>query len=178
MNPRRQARRSRHGVRVCIASIKDAAAGYSESKFNDGCKASISFQNDGSFYGTRSGVIQTINAAFEYSDTSVTRAQLRRDGVADDTLVQELLLYPTLRCKGIKRQRIDYTVNVANKSLEWATKPSDADGMERVRVKASRLAGPLVVRCCFTQCRFTAARARMRHVCCPSPKWRRTARCR
>jgi hypothetical protein len=136
----------RHGDSVTVSEFatpqsKMRSLGVAESKFNSGCKASISFENDGSFYGTRPGVRQTINAAFEYSDTSVTKAQLRRDGVAHDTLVQELLLYPTLRCRGIKRQRIDYTVNVASKSLEWATKPSNADGMERVRVRASRLAG-------------------------------------
>ncbi|KAL8340450.1 hypothetical protein RB601_006511 [Gaeumannomyces tritici] len=135
----------RHGDSVTVSEFasprsKMRSPCIAESKFNSGCKASIYFQHGGSFYSTRSDVRQTAKLAFEYSDTSATEAQLRRNGVADDTLVQELLLYPILRCKGIKRQRIDYIVNMTRKSLEWAAKPSYTDGLERVRVKASRLA--------------------------------------
>lgn len=113
----------RHGGSVKASEFKAPLSktreNISEAKFNSGCKATLSFQRGGSYYGMSAGVRQTTNIAFDHSSTSMTEAELRRTGVPGDQLVQELVLYPILRCKAIRKQQINYTVNELSKKIEW-----------------------------------------------------------
>lgn len=77
----------------------------------------------------------------------MTEDKLRRTGVAGDHLVQELVLYPILRCRAIRKQRIDYTVNESGKEpaelsrkLEWATSLPRSEYQGRSCVRSSDVA--------------------------------------
>ncbi|KAI1129063.1 hypothetical protein F5Y10DRAFT_291447 [Nemania abortiva] len=133
----------RHGDSVIASQFKSPQStnrkDISEARFNIGCKASIEFKLGGSYYGTSTGVTQSNNISFEYSSTSLTEGLLRKNGVAGDTLVEELLLYPVLRCKATRKQRIDYVVNTKTKDLEWGDGSSQPEYRERFRIPSSRL---------------------------------------
>ncbi|KAJ8125595.1 hypothetical protein O1611_g8043 [Lasiodiplodia mahajangana] len=134
----------RHGDSVIASQFKSPHStnrkDISEAKFNSDCKASIEFHLEGSYYGTSAGVTQSSNISFEYSSTSVTEEILRKNGVAGDTLVEELVLYPILRCKATRKQRIDYIINTKGKNLKWGNNSSGPKHREQLlRVPSSRL---------------------------------------
>ncbi|ROW10145.1 hypothetical protein VMCG_01833 [Cytospora schulzeri] len=134
----------RHGNSVTASEFKTpsskARRDILETKFNSDCKATVSFQGGGSYYGISAGVKQNSDITFEYSSTSMTEEDLRMTGVAGDQLVQELVLYPILRCKAIRKQRIDYTVNELTQELEWGTNSPRSESWERICVRSPRLA--------------------------------------
>ncbi|KAI0099655.1 hypothetical protein GGR51DRAFT_551999 [Nemania sp. FL0031] len=133
----------RHGNSVIASQFKSPRStnrkDISEAKFNSDCKASIEFNDGGSYYGTSTGVTRSSDISFEYSSTSLTEEILHKKGVAGDRLVEELVLYPTLRCKATKRQRVDYTINTKKKQLEWGNDSSQPKQRERLCVPSSRL---------------------------------------
>ncbi|KAI0469302.1 hypothetical protein F4859DRAFT_487685 [Xylaria cf. heliscus] len=136
----------RHGESVIASKFKSPLSinrkDISEAKFNSECKASIEFRHGGSYYGVSTGVAQNRNISFEYSSTSVTEDVLRKNGVAGDTLVEELVLYPILRCKATRKQRIDYVINTKNKDLKWRDKLCRVRYRESTRVPLSCV-GPI-----------------------------------
>ncbi|KAK3984315.1 hypothetical protein QBC44DRAFT_388583 [Cladorrhinum sp. PSN332] len=133
----------RHGNSVIASKFKSPNSKQrkpiAEAKFNYGCKAAISFQPDGSYYGTRIGLKSSADLAFEYSSSSLTEEQIQTKGLPGGTLLQELVLYPILRCKATRRQPINFTVDGESKQLEWGSKPSDPSDMQGIRVPSSQL---------------------------------------
>ena len=90
-----------------------------ETKFNAGTSAEVKFEAGGTYFGVSANVKSSSNLSFTYSKSSTTKENLETKGTSGDEPVHQLFVYPTLRCKVIKRQRIDYTINDSSRELKW-----------------------------------------------------------
>ncbi|KAL1638697.1 hypothetical protein SLS58_008729 [Diplodia intermedia] len=91
----------------------------SSTKFNAGTKAEVSLEAGGTFYGVTASVKSTSKVGFKYSSKSVTKESLTTKGTSGNVPIHQLFVYPKLRCKVIKKQWIDYTINDSSSELKW-----------------------------------------------------------
>ena len=103
------------------------------------CKVSISLQADALSCRVTVRAIGRCDIDFDSSSASTTEEDIKKKGYSGDCFVEQYVIYPILRCKAIKRQRISYTVNDSNKELKWSEKSSEPGYWERIRVRSSRL---------------------------------------
>ncbi|KAK3943795.1 hypothetical protein QBC46DRAFT_446578 [Diplogelasinospora grovesii] len=90
-----------------------------ETKFNAGASAQVTISAGGTYYGVTVEAKASSELSFNYSTSTTTKETLETKGVSGDTPIHQLFVYPTLRCKVIKKQRIDYTINDSSKELKW-----------------------------------------------------------
>ncbi|KAF7587900.1 hypothetical protein BBP40_006606 [Aspergillus hancockii] len=96
-----------------------------ETKFNAGTSAEISIEAGGSYYGVTASVKSTSELSFRYSQSTTTKETLTTKGVSGNEPVHQLFLYPTLKGKAVRRQRIDYTLNDSSAELKWTPRSYD-----------------------------------------------------
>ncbi|KAL1617879.1 hypothetical protein SLS56_010801 [Neofusicoccum ribis] len=90
-----------------------------ETKFNAGTSAEVSIEAGGTFYGVTANVKSTSDISFRYSSSTTTKESLETTGTSGNAPIHQLFVYPKLRCKVIRKQRIDYTINDSSEELKW-----------------------------------------------------------
>jgi hypothetical protein len=134
-----------HGRTMPISSFKTSysktARTVSENTFNAGCQAEVSFEAGGSFYGITASAKTSTDISLRYSSTTTTEETIKTDGVTGNKVIHELSVYPVLRCKVIKWQPIDYTINDRSDELKWDEKMYDNPHVywKRIWVDPSRV---------------------------------------
>jgi hypothetical protein len=91
----------------------------SETKFNASASASLEIEAGGSYMGITASLKSSNEIKFEVSKSTTVDETLKEFGEVGDVPVHELFVYPNLRCKVVKKQRIDYTINDSSKELKW-----------------------------------------------------------
>lgn len=91
----------------------------SSSEFNANTEAEVSFKAGGSFYGVTANVKSTSKVGFEYSSRTESDESMETRGTSGNVAIHEVFVYPKLRCKIIKKQRIDYIINDSSSELRW-----------------------------------------------------------
>jgi hypothetical protein len=94
-----------------------------ETKFAANASAKVSISAGGSFNGVifeaKAEAEASSLVSFDYSVLSTTTETLETSGVQGNEPVHQLFVYPLLRCKVIKKQRINYTINDSSEELKW-----------------------------------------------------------
>lgn len=90
-----------------------------ETSFTAGTSAEISLQGGGTYFGVTASVSSTSDISFRHSDSTTTKESLETKGTSGNVPIHQLFLFPTLKCKVIKKQRIDYTINDSSQELKW-----------------------------------------------------------
>ncbi|KAM0737991.1 hypothetical protein ACQRIT_007467 [Beauveria bassiana] len=112
---------------------------FSETKFNAAAEASISIEAGGSYMGVTATVKSSSEIKFQVSKSTTVDETIKTSGNLGDVPVHELFVYPNLRCKVIRKQRVDYTINDSSEELKW-TPDSYRDGYwDERRVKNSNV---------------------------------------
>jgi hypothetical protein len=113
----------RHGKTIAASSFEPTYTGQEETvkedKFNTGTSAELKIEGGGTYFGATSNIKSNRSLSFRYSNTAAIQKKLETAGTSDSTHIHQLFVYPVLRCKVIKRQRIDYTINNSSKELKW-----------------------------------------------------------
>ncbi|PGH26584.1 hypothetical protein AJ80_01713 [Polytolypa hystricis UAMH7299] len=91
----------------------------SETKFNASTSASLEIEAGGSYMGITASLKSSNEIKFEVSKSTTVDETLKTSGKVGDVPVHELFVYPNLRCKVVKKQRIDYTINNSSEELKW-----------------------------------------------------------
>ena len=89
-----------------------------EKEFNAGTAAEITFEGGGSYYDVTANAKSTSDISFKYSKSTTTTETLETKGVSGEVPIVQLFVYPTLHCKVLKKQRIDYTINDSSEELK------------------------------------------------------------
>lgn len=112
-----------HGKTIPASAFKTSYTNkcetITETKFNAGTSAELTIEAGGTYFGVTANVKSTSEIAFGYSSSSTTTESLEITGTSGNTPIHQLFVYPVLRCKVVKRQRIDYTINDSSKELKW-----------------------------------------------------------
>lgn len=98
-----------------------------ETKFNAGTSAELKIEAGGTYFGVTADVKSNSDISFRYSSTTTTKEKLETTGTSGTTPIHQLFVYPVLRCRVVKRQRVDYTINDSSEELKW-TPDSYNDG--------------------------------------------------
>ncbi|KAJ6012596.1 hypothetical protein N7522_002951 [Penicillium canescens] len=104
----------------------------SETEFNAGTSAEISIEAGGSYLGVTASVKSNSEIAFKYKQSSTTTETLETKGMSGNEPIHQLCVYPILKGKAIRRQRIDYTINNDSNELKW-TEASHGEGYWEAR---------------------------------------------
>ena len=91
----------------------------SQTDFNAGTEAEVSIEAGGSYYGVTAKVKSDTTLSFKYSQSTTTKESLTTKGVSGNEPIYQLFLYPILKGKAVRRQRVDYTINNSSKELKW-----------------------------------------------------------
>jgi len=91
----------------------------SETTFNASASASLTIEGGGSYYGITASVKSENTVSFEVKKSRSTEEQWKTTGTTGSVPFHKLFVYPLLRCRIVKRQLIDYTVNSSSKELKW-----------------------------------------------------------
>lgn len=114
-----------HGRTVAASKFKKEytkeVTTLSEMKFNASASASLEIAAGGSYMGMTASVKSSNEIKFEVSKSTTVDEKVKESGEVGDVPVLELFVYPTLKCKVIKKQRIDYTINNSSQELKWTS---------------------------------------------------------
>lgn len=112
-----------HGKTLPASSFKTTYTNeeetVTETKFNAGTSAELTVEAGGTYFGVTANVKSNSDISFRYSSTTTTKEKLETTGTSGSTPIHQLFVYPVLRCKVIKKQRIDYTINDSSSELKW-----------------------------------------------------------
>lgn len=97
------------------------------TKFNASASAEVSIEAGGSYYGITASVKSNSSVSFAYSKESLDKDRIETLGITGEVPIHQLVVYPLLRCKIIKVQRIEYTANNSSEELKWETDASWGD---------------------------------------------------
>ncbi|KAK5991606.1 hypothetical protein PT974_09891 [Cladobotryum mycophilum] len=92
-----------------------------ETKFNAGTSAELTISARASYFGVTAEAKSHSSMSFQYTKSTTTKETLKTTGKTGDQPVYQLALYPLLKCKVIKRQRIEYTINDSSEEIKWGT---------------------------------------------------------
>jgi hypothetical protein len=124
-----------HGSTLPVSKFKTEhtteARSVSETNFNAGTSASLDIEAGGSYYGVTAGVKSSSSVEFKASTSSTVTNASTTTGSTGDLPVRELMVYPILQCKVIKKQRIEYTINDESSELKWGNSYEDGFWNER-----------------------------------------------
>ncbi|KAJ2919593.1 hypothetical protein MD484_g804, partial [Candolleomyces efflorescens] len=111
----------------------------SERTFNAGTSASLDIEAGGSYYGVTASVKSSSSIEFKVSTSSTVTHASTTTGTTGDVPVHELMVYPILQCKVIKKQRIEYTINDHSDELKWGWHSYDDGFWDERRVADTNL---------------------------------------
>ncbi|KAK4224213.1 hypothetical protein QBC38DRAFT_515422 [Podospora fimiseda] len=111
-----------------------------ETKFNAGTSAQVNISAGGSFFGLSAELKASAEISFNHSTSTTTKETLETHGIQGDEPIHQLFIYPTLRCKVIKKQPIEYTIkNDSSRELKWTPDYDNRPYWEARRVKDRRV---------------------------------------
>ncbi|RYP85961.1 hypothetical protein DL770_004974 [Monosporascus sp. CRB-9-2] len=110
-----------------------------ETKFNASTSAEVKIEAGGSYYGITASVKSSNELSFKYSSSTTTKETLETKGIGGNVPIHQLFVYPTIRCKVIKKQRIDYTINDKSAELKWTPDSYNAGYWDNRWVSDERL---------------------------------------
>ncbi|KKF95612.1 hypothetical protein CFO_g2047 [Ceratocystis platani] len=90
-----------------------------ESNFNASTSASLTIEAGGSYMGITASIKSTNEIKFEVSQSNSVEEKMNESGEVGDVPVHKIFVYPNLRCKVVKKQRINYTINDESNELKW-----------------------------------------------------------
>jgi len=91
----------------------------SEKSFNASTSASLTIEGGGSYYGITADVKSENTVSFEVKKSRYLEEQWETKGTTGEVPIHKLFVYPLLRCRIVKRQDIEYTVNNSSTELKW-----------------------------------------------------------
>lgn len=92
-----------------------------ESKFNAGASAELNIKAGGTYFGITASVKSSSHLSFEYSSSTLDEKKIETKGISGHVPISKLAVYPILRCKVVKLQRIEFKTNNSSTELEWNT---------------------------------------------------------
>ncbi|KAI0097006.1 hypothetical protein GGR51DRAFT_486843 [Nemania sp. FL0031] len=114
----------------------------SETKFNASTAAALDIEAGGAYMGITASTKSTKDITFEVSKSSTVDDAVEGRGPWGEHHAVELFVYPTLKCKVVKKQRMTYRINEATSELEWSKDSAQAGWWDERYVNDGSL-GPL-----------------------------------
>lgn len=131
-----------HGKTLPASSFKTTFTSEEEtissSSFNAGTQAELTVEAGGTYFGVTANVKSSSDISFKYQTSTTVKEKLSTEGASGAIPIHQLFVYPVLRCKVIKRQRIDYTINDSSAELKWGSHSYDAGFWDERWVDATR----------------------------------------
>lgn len=122
-----------------ITKHKKEAVHTTESNFNAGTSAELTIEAGGSYAGISASVKSNSKISFDYSESHTLKDASVTEGESGRIPVHEIMVYPILQCRVIKKQRIDYTINDSSDELKWSPESYNAGYWDRRIIESHRL---------------------------------------